>query len=74
MTTCKSCGAPILFANTPRGRVTPLNADSDPAGTWELVEMDGKTWAVKAHDGAPVKYVSHFATCPNAHGHRRPKP
>lgn len=57
-TTCRSCGAPIRWAVTERGKKMPLNADADckrasPSGS---LQVDS--------------FSVHFATCPNANAHR----
>lgn len=70
-TTCKSCGAPIRWARTAgSGKPIPLNE----ARTVVLRELPGQT----AGDGTPivetvVGHQSHFATCPQAAEHRRPR-
>ncbi len=66
---CSSCKAPVLWVKTKNGR-TPV----DPTPTIFFVdaepEEDGKD-----PDSATVLsgYVSHFATCPQADKHRKPR-
>lgn len=55
--TCRSCGAPVVWVVTARGKRMPLDP---PLVT--VVDDDGRT-----HRGR----VSHFATCPDASKHRR---
>ena len=72
---CRSCGASILWAATASGRSTPLDAGPHPEGNLYL-DGDVARVAVAARaapEGAPL-YRSHFATCPQAARHRRPKP
>lgn len=64
MPKCKSCGAEIHFLETKTGSLMPV--DAKPARV--LVEQQGETWY-----GVEDGYTSHFATCPNAAKHRRPK-
>lgn len=73
---CRSCGAPIRWALTERGRRIPLDPEPytgpEPSG---LFRLDGRVpTAIAVPPGAleagPV-YRSHFATCPNAALHRR---
>jgi len=66
-TTCRSCGAQILFAKMKHtGRLMPL--DVKPV---QLVQI---SWDEKRGEvvGEMVGgFVSHFATCPNADQHRK---
>jgi len=78
---CKSCDAPIrwvILGET--GKRMPLDPQAN---------LDGNVWVVEWEDGTPVvavasaerpipsgepmRYTSHFATCPNANEHRRKK-
>lgn len=71
---CKSCGAPILWAKTSKGKRTPIDAEpvriavltEDPETGKEIIE-DG---LVVIAEGA-VGHTSHWATCPTAEQHRR---
>jgi hypothetical protein len=76
--TCRSCGAPIWWAITEKGRRMPL----DPPGT----HPDPNLYAWRDHVGilhvgaenpatiaSLTETTSHFATCPNADQHRRPR-
>lgn len=60
MSKCKSCGAEIIWIKTPAGKNTPI--DAEPAGLFWVHLKSG--WVT--YKG----FVSHFATCPNAAGHR----
>lgn len=64
-TTCKSCGAEILWIITPAGKSMPLDAKGE--SLWQL-EPDTLMSARLV-----VVRKSHFATCPNADAHRKPK-
>lgn len=76
---CKSCGAPIIWAKTAKGKAMPLDDTPTPAGTFILLEANALTndlsavTAPKEYDGKRPRprYTSHFATCPQAHQHRR---
>ncbi len=61
-THCRSCGAPIIWMKTKRGKSMPVNAAPSLEFGQVLPEYD------------PTKHVSHFATCPNAAKHRKAKP
>jgi hypothetical protein len=72
---CRSCGAAILWALTPAGRRVPLDAEpveyEAPAGRYAVLwPADGGT-PVAVH--RPALYLTHFATCPNAASHRKPR-
>ena len=76
MATCKSCGAPVVWAVTPRGKRTPLDAVTSPDGNVELlpdgsVRVLGPLDAEAARLAGAELYLSHFATCPAAAAHRR---
>ena len=72
MSTCKSCGARIVWAKTTTGKSMPL--DPDPvAGGNVVLERDGVGWVARIVQPDPEfeRLVSHFATCPNAKAHRK---
>jgi hypothetical protein len=64
MNTCRSCGASILWAETEVGKRIPL--DSTPEHRLVISTVSGKARVMPT-------YISHFATCPNAAAHRKPK-
>ena len=72
MPNCKSCGAPIVWGRTSSGKRIPLDTKT---------EMRFYFWDDDAETGHTVSnrvrqvctYVSHFATCPDAAKHRKPK-
>ena len=69
MSTCKSCGIPIIWAISPNGKKIPLDAR---APTFILDRNREVT------DGLPQArrhraYVSHFSTCPDATKHSKTK-
>lgn len=64
---CSSCGAPIEWVVTVKGRKMPLDLRSRPNGNVTLRE-DGL--AVVGGTGSGSR-VSHFATCPSALSHRK---
>jgi hypothetical protein len=82
---CKSCGAPIFDAITTNGKRMPVNTMPKPEGRFTIrrdimgnfvaVYIDKHTLGMlEQHpDGKPDAYVSHFATCPNADQHRKPR-
>lgn len=72
MSTCRSCGAPITWAKTDKGKAMPLDAEPTPAGNLEL--DGGRVRFVTPDANATTsRYTSHFATCPDAVSHRRPR-
>ena len=66
MSTCRSCGAEIVWAITEAGKRIPL--DAEPERRFVLT-TDLATNDQTARSTAT--YISHFATCPNAAEHRR---
>ncbi len=62
---CRSCGAPIVWVvMRPSGKKMPL--DAKPV-TRIVLNLDDDRGEVRD------TYLSHFATCPNAAQHRKPK-
>jgi hypothetical protein len=55
---CRSCNDRIIWFDTPAGKKMPVDADT--------VEADDTELDLSRH-------VSHFATCPNADQHRKPR-
>lgn len=74
MSRCKSCGAAIVWARTIGGKRMPVDAEPSAGGsvvlhgdgTCTVVPLSGKPDGVSLHK-------SHFATCPNAEEHRKPR-
>lgn len=64
-TTCKSCGAEIIWAKTRMGKVMPLDAKPSPNGN--MAYAAGETHAYTEADAKlhRDRYTSHFATCPD---------
>lgn len=72
--TCSSCGAPILWCQTHRGKSMPV--DPEPCADGNVIVEDGRAEVLKAEHlarlGSDVpRYKSHFATCKFAGQHRR---
>ena len=66
-TPCRSCGAPMIWGRTERGKNIPLDAQPHPKGNIAFVDpfaIDGLVVfsGPALHDGRPL-YVSHYATC-----------
>lgn len=71
---CKSCGAPIVWTVTSKGKSMPVDADPVRATRgFRLEEHDGEEVAAvftAEPDPGERLYVSHFSSCPNADQHR----
>jgi hypothetical protein len=72
MSACRSCGAPIRWVITVNDKRMPVDDEPVPDGN---VLLDGDR-ATVIDPGQlllddPPRFVSHFATCPNADHHRR---
>lgn len=84
---CKSCRRPIFWVRTTSGAKMPIDTVGALNGTIVIVDKydpanpqadsRGNTKTAEVHNpGDPrhaglQRYVSHFATCPNAKQHRR---
>lgn len=70
--TCRSCGAPIRFVRTTKGKLMPIDREPVEGGNVEIVD-DGKA-LVHANDAPSLlggdRFVSHFSTCPEAEAWR----
>lgn len=76
---CRSCGNPIVWAVTKRGKNIPIDPQPTPngnillrdniAGHKDAVYLSA---AIQPNPGEK-KYTSHFATCPNSKAHRGKK-
>jgi hypothetical protein len=62
MGTCRSCGAPVIWAKKADGKATPLDAVSPSDGN---IRIDKNGFAVVGKKGTGP-YQSHFASCPQA--------
>jgi len=73
---CRSCGAKIVWGVTDAGAAIPLDYPAERRMV--LVGTRGGTGGAKYPAGAPdvrsmLSFVAHFATCPNAAAHRKPR-
>jgi hypothetical protein len=70
--TCRSCGAPIVWAITERGKRIPIDPQPNLAGNLTITpEPFGPPRAAVTRDvGDGRRYLSHFTTCPHAAAHR----
>lgn len=67
----RGCGAPVIWATTPRGKNIPLDPEPVAGGNLEL--RAGIAMVVTA-DPEVRRYRSHFASCPKAGELRAPRP
>lgn len=84
MSTCRSCGAKIIWAKMPSGKLCPFDPEPSRVGTHTITDGVASPCAkalimVSMADPAkeftsPLVYLSHFATCPNAGQHRKKRP
>lgn len=70
--TCRTCGADLIWARSKTDKPIPLDAAPVADGNLEL--KNGR--AIYVRPGSPnlfgvPRYVSHFATCPDATHHRK---
>jgi len=82
MARCRSCGASITWAWTLNGKRMPIDAEPVEDGNLEIAARNDEGEPVVRYlsggDRNPLpgfdlvpRYVSHFATCPNAQDHRK---
>lgn len=67
-TKCRSCGAEMIMARTIKGAWMPIDAEPVPDGSLVITTQKGGTMVRPMAPGedAERRYVSHFATCPQA--------
>lgn len=75
MSTCKRCGAQIVFVKMKSGKTMPCDLPAvvywqDPHGNKTIITAYGETVRANLKGlpglGTGVGYTSHFATCPDA--------
>lgn len=69
MPRCKSCKQPIQWVVTQFDKKLPIDPEPHPNGNI-MLKNDGAA-VVVTPDYPGTKYLSHFATCPNAKQHRK---
>jgi hypothetical protein len=71
MPVCKSCGRPIRWGVTQAHKAIPVDAEPAERGNVVFID-DGRVHVLRKDEPTTARrYVSHFATCPNAKQHRR---
>lgn len=76
---CSSCKADIVWAQTENGDLTPIDAAPAVNGNIELqLPNDPRDPPVahvlrKGETRPPPLYLNHFVTCPHAEQHRKAK-
>jgi len=76
---CGSCGALIVWASTAHDKAMPVDAEPNPAGNVLLHARPGRGPLAEVVPpgqllmGGGQLRTSHFATCPHADQHRRPR-
>ena len=68
MSRCTSCNAEIVFAKTEAGKTMPVSMASGQKRIVLEHDADGTVLA-----RVVSTYLSHFADCPNAPQHRKPR-
>lgn len=76
---CRSCGSPIIWTVTSKGKRMPVDAEPGPDGLLTLDTLASGV-VVASHASAEQpglfareRYTSHFATCPEAKEWRHEK-
>ena len=76
LSNCRSCSAEIRWVKTEQGKNMPVDADPVDDGNLAVDWDQGVCHYLKPPDQDDYtgrRYTSHFATCPNAKQHRKPK-
>ena len=75
---CSTCGAPMVWVTTPKGKKMPLDAEPVASGPWVIEgDPEGPDPRVRFIGDAAYtgdRYTSHFQTCPQAAQHSRRSP
>jgi hypothetical protein len=70
---CRSCDERIIWAKSATsGKAIPIDAEPVDNGNIRLGRDDDGLVAIYAGEGPGTRYVSHFATCPDRDGWRKP--
>lgn len=77
---CASCSAPVIWTVTHNGKKMPVDAEPADNGNIRLrqegdrmiAEYPGREHPGLFEDPDQRRYLSHFATCPQAQSWRRP--
>ncbi|HEX7277897.1 MAG TPA: hypothetical protein VF244_11025 [Acidimicrobiales bacterium] len=70
MPACRSCNAPVRWIKTVAGKAMPLDPAPNPDGN--VVIEDGVARVV-GPEAEGERWMTHWATCPSAAKHRKPK-
>lgn len=70
---CRSCGAGVVFLNTEGGKVAPFEVDANGRYVVDGLRAKhvGDPHQLELGAVQPVRYTSHFATCPQRDEWRR---
>lgn len=75
MSECRSCGAKIFWVRmAPSGGLAPIDEKPSPDGNVVLTSINPpKARVIHKSEADPpkVRYLNHFASCPNAPSHRK---
>ena len=70
-TTCRSCGAVIVWATTVGGKHMPLDAEPAPAGNVYLDEQRVAHVLRRGEQPTGETFTAHHATCPDGQAWKR---
>ncbi len=74
MSSCRSCGASVLWGVTANGKRAPFDEMPDPAGKFKIDDTKDPPvfeWA-KPEDPPGERFTNHFVTCPDRAQWRKP--
>lgn len=78
-TSCRSCGGPIIWTTTRKGKKMPVDFEPVSGGKFILEPIDqmnedsepSAVWIGEKDKYSGERYASHFDTCPNAREKRK---
>lgn len=68
-TRCSSCGAPVTWCRTEKGKAMPV--DPTPTERGNLIVAGTACRVATLFDPPGERFTSHFSSCPNAAQHRK---
>lgn len=68
---CSSCNAPVLWVTTDAGKMMPVDAEPRADGNVAVVGAECHAYDMEDAMRSRPRFVSHFATCPDAPRWRR---
>lgn len=68
---CRTCGAPMIWVTTQKGKKMPLDAEPVAKGKFLLNDDMTVAYIPESDPYTGERYSSHFETCPDAAAHSK---